>query len=194
MNEPSTDIIVAGIDPSLTNTGIVLLKNGEVLTSYLIQPKNIKGAARLSGIADRVREILGTHKPIFLAIEGYDYKGFSTIPLAECNAVIQLECARLGIEFIHAAPSQVKKFATGSSQADKTRIQTRYGIVNEHLADARALAGIAWEYVHGGSSVRCELEVIKALKAKKLPKPKKKKITKLPEPTLDYERPETRRA
>ena len=173
-----TPIIVAGIDPSLTNTAVVILSSCGASEHTLIRPGSLRGPARLTYIHDKILETFSKSKlptPIFLAIEGYDYKGFSTIPLAECNAVIQVACYKSGIPLIHAAPAQVKKFATGCSQASKEMMIKRYNIRNEHIADARALAGIAMEYMHTTSVTRCELEVIKNIK-----KPKLKKKSKIP--------------
>jgi len=165
-----------GIDPGLTNVGVCIRPWEGSVFDYLIRPKALRGVERHDHIArdleGYLREVLGEGPLTGLAvIEGPDYKGFSTIPLAEINSILGLTCYRLGFKILRASPSQVKKFATGNSQADKAEIMARYGYTNEHLADARALAEIGAAVHRGTSTIRHELEVVKRLVDGK-PKPK----------------------
>jgi len=160
-----------GIDPGLTNVGVCILPWDGPVFDYLIKPKALRGIERLDHIArdleDYILDVVGPNSGGMVVIEGYDYKGFSTIPLAEVNSVLCLTCHRMGYKILRAAPAQVKKFATGNSQATKEEMMKRYGYSNEHLADARALAEIGHKMHVGTSSIRHELEVIQKLKGEK---------------------------
>ena len=167
-----------GIDASLTNTGqCYVSKNGDGATvrqTIEVVPKgSLKAHSRLDFIDREVREFMLTYPADLVVIEGYDYKGFSLVPLAEINGILQLTAWRLCGNVIHAAPSQVKKFAVGKPQASKAQIMKHFGLDNEHIADARALAEIGQVFLGAPSKRRCELEVAMQLRDG----PKKKGLT-----------------
>jgi Holliday junction resolvasome RuvABC endonuclease subunit len=163
-----------GIDASLTNTGLCYIENdaGAITRSskVVVPPSEMRGHPRLDFIDRLVRDFLSESPANLVVIEGYDYKGFSTIPLAEINGILQLTAFRICGRVIHAAPAQVKKFATGKSQASKEMIMKHYGLDNEHIADARALAEIGQIFLGAPTTRRCELEVAYALRQGKVSK------------------------
>lgn len=163
-----------GIDASLTNTGLYYIEwdQGSILRSgkVIVPPADMRGHARLDFIDRQVRDFISACPATLVVIEGYDYKGFSTIPLAEINGILQLTAYRLCGKVIHAAPAQLKKFAVGKPQAGKDAIMKHYGIDNEHIADARALAEIGQVYLGVPTTRRCELEVAHALRQGKVKK------------------------
>jgi len=117
-----------------------------------------------------------------VVLEGYDYKGHKLAELGEASGVIKVVCHQLGLPVLVVSPAAVKKFATGNSQASKDDIMARYGLTNEHVADAWALAEIGLVYLTGKSELRHELEVIKQLRSPKSPKKPRVKtnLAKLP--------------
>ena len=185
-----TPLVTIGIDPGLTNLGLCALvfepgvKIHEVF-DLVRPPKDLREGSRLALLSARAEafclpllaERATSKLKIQAAIEGYDYKGFSTLQMAEITGCLKALLARLAIPLVVVSPSQVKKFAVGDSQADKSKIMARYQMDNEHLADARALAGVAAVYLTGTSELRRELEVIAALRRpKKVKAPRVKKL------------------
>jgi len=173
-----------GIDPALTNIGMVCLVRGASFNSFgsdLVQPKNLRDLARLSYIQDQVKHFIQERNAELVVLEGYDYKGHNLAQLGEASGVIKLICHQLGLPVLVVSPASVKKFSTGNSNASKELVMARYGLSNEHVADARALAEIGLVYLTGVSQFRHELEVIKQLKTTKVKKPvMKRNLAKLP--------------
>lgn len=170
-----------GIDPGLTNTGLCSIVgdpavNTKTCDYRLVVPgRHFRAQARLDYIETQVRDFLSDHPSALVVIEGYDYKGFSLVQMAEINGILQLAAYRAGGVVMHASPSQVKKFAAGHPQAEKEAVMRAYALDNEHLADARALAEIGQVFLSGKSTKRCELEVVYQLRHGATEKAAKKK-------------------
>lgn len=152
-----------GIDPALRNTGLCL--SGDVPKYLLVTPSRLlRGVHRLVYILEKVEAWVEPGAVDLVAIESYNYKGQNLAELGEALGVLKVWASKLGAAVLTVAPAQVKKFATGTASADKDTIMARYGLGNEHLADAHCLADIAMVYGGGRvSTVRHELEVVKAL-------------------------------
>lgn len=169
-----------GIDPGICNVGMALVTHrGPVPLMYsgeCINTKGLSGLARLDHIHRKLSIFLDYYPKVELvAIEHYDYKGFSLVEMAEVSGIIKLLCHQKNKTVITVAPSALKKFATGSSTASKIMMMGTYDEKNEHIADAMALAEVALYY--SGERVttkRSKLEVIKQLKSP----PKKKRKSK----------------
>ena len=172
-----------GIDASLTNTGVYYIfqdtdaKTVTRVGKVIVPPSGLSGHQRLDLIDREVRNFLIASPANLVVIEGYDYKGFSLVPLAEINGILQLTAHRICGRVIHAAPAQVKKFATGKPQASKIQIMKHFQIDNEHIADARALAEIGQVFLGAPSTRRCELEVAYALRQGKATKTRPKRVS-----------------
>lgn len=163
-------MIVAGIDPSLTNTGIAILSDGQPLSVRSIGHGTLSGrsyAHRSDRIVAQCRAVIdtttcsfGVHGPtqIDLAvIEGPAY--------GACNASTHdgsglwwglystLRARRIPIAVI--APTTRAKWATGKGNADKTTVLTTVRswwptthVANHDQADALVLAAIG-AFHHG---------------------------------------------
>lgn len=175
-----------GIDASLTNTGIVVVRSPRytdidashfIERSTIITPKGLKGAERLLYIYEQA-DLFLPEKADLAVIEDYDYKGQNLTKLGEGQGVLKLLCAGRKIKIISVAPAALKKFATGNSNATKKQMMERYDEPNEHVADAKALALVGRLFLHKKSTIRHELEVIKALTTPK----KKSKLAKVKKP------------
>ena len=191
-------MITVGIDPSLTGAAVVALRDGHEEFAVCLPNKPTES------ILDRVyyihhaittlienitnKERTQWQTPGLIAIEGFSYasKGAKLFEIAYLGWRIREELQHIkeqdGIPWIEVAPTQLKKFATGDSQAPKEvilqQVYKRWGYEtpNDNIADAYVLARIAEAYLDDSRKLpEFQREVISALKADK-PTKKKKKV------------------
>ena len=126
---------ITGIDPSLTCTSAIVLE-----TAFRDKPAQISAMADFAlrkehrgGIAGHrehfihvwdqiVRPLEGwllTEKPEFVVIEGYAFQSRKAAILAELGTMIRMRVHRAGFPFVSVAPATLKKFVTGSGNANK---------------------------------------------------------------------------
>ena len=167
MSDSSKDtILFAGIDLSLTGTGVVLLdEKGELKHQKLIKSKKdgdrpIDELLRLERIRDEVeKEIMSSGwEPKIVCVEGLAFMARNTtalVQLAALNYLIRGMLYSLAIDFVIVAPTTLKKFVTGKGNADKNivlmEIYKRYDqtFTDDNLGDAYGLAQIALS-IHDG--------------------------------------------
>jgi Holliday junction resolvasome RuvABC endonuclease subunit len=145
--------IIAGIDPALDVTGIVLYRPDDGMYQSHIITSNYKGIGRLVDIRDSIIKLMIDIK--FAAIEDYFFsdKYANAYELAELNGVIKSGLHEAGIRFIKVNPLQLKKYATGDSKATKDQIMLqsykRWGVEfrTNHECDAYVLSKIGAAYV-----------------------------------------------
>ncbi len=180
-------MIIIGIDPSLTSTGIVSVNEfGIILTSEAVKSK-LFGVKRLSDIKEqmipKVRYDADEGEETMVFIEGYSYGSLNNREiLGELGGMIRLMLFEQEIPFIDVAPTSLKKFVTGKGNADKIAmalgIQKTWGkdFETTDQADAFALCqlGLAYMELIPDPPVFRQ-EVIAGMKA---PKVKKKKVKK----------------
>lgn len=134
-------------------------ESGDIVAQQLVSPKTT-GPRRLEEMRDRTRSFLEQLPSVgHVCMEGYGYGTSMAHALGEGGAAIKL--ALLGafsppVNFASIpAPSQVKKFATGSGNAGKGEVMLavykRWGVEfkNDNLADAYVLAQIARHLMTG---------------------------------------------
>ena len=147
-------MIYIGIDPSSTNTGIVIFVNDEVVFK-LISPNKVKD------FDERVVVILKELAKIYDAYKGFDVKVAMEAPsFMSKGKVSQLSmlCGAIyywllvkNIEVTLVQPSKLKKYFTGNGRADKNEMMsivpkdimlqfTNTYKKTDDLADAYALA------------------------------------------------------
>jgi len=171
---------VFGIDPSLRGTGLAYLADGEFDLIGLPE-KKLVGVERLAALRTRLRNVLDilADYRTFAVIEGYSYDSVGRLAqLGEWGGVIRVELYTRGIQFVVPTPAQLKQFVTGRGDATKEQmieaVESVYGLEvadDDDLADAAGLARLGYVYLTGDSQRRCELEVVKSMKApKKKPK------------------------
>lgn len=154
---------IAGIDQSLSNTGLCILKPSGPLY-YNIKPNKITGVTRLAYIRDSLQERLKDHKVTLAMVEGYSYESTNqSFMLGEIGGVIKLMLHDLKIQTYTVAPSSLKKFVTGNGSSDKSSIMAKYVLTDNNIADARGLAEVGKSLVTKSWGTRYELEVIRTL-------------------------------
>lgn len=178
--------IVIGIDPSLTSTGIVVLRNG-----VLEQAVTTKNEPKL-GTLERVRLVNQSIKsvvnnltddansewkaPKIIVIEGFSYgsKGRGVFDIAYLGWRIREELEAYRVEddvpWLEVSPSQLKQFATGKGNANKEivlqQVYKRWGVElsDNNQADAYVLAQIGRAYLYRVDMTDFQKKVIQALR------------------------------
>ena len=150
--------LYAGLDLSLTGTGIVLVnEKGDIQKQQLIKtnaPKNPCSVATVKRVAEIRSEVLYTlnRECIHLiAVEGFSFgsKGRSLFEIAFLGYAVREGLYQQDFDFIEPTPGQLKKFVSGKGNAPKNVVMLevfkRWGVefADDNLADAYVLAQMA---------------------------------------------------
>jgi len=148
-------MVSLGIDPSLTGTGIVVVKNGKIIEKALIKSKPVGDLAkdeidRIKGIVGEVNVYLDKHNPDIIVMEGLAFMARNTSALMQLAGLNYLLRAMFHGHKTWAivAPSTLKKFILGKGIGDKglvaMEIYKQYGeeLTDNNIADAFVLAMI----------------------------------------------------
>lgn len=167
-----------GVDPSLNGTGLCsITDDGSVVHLATVDPGEARSEARLDIVERAVKSFLDQGGAV-VAIEAYAYHavGDQVFQLGEVGGVVRLLAFRSGIPYFVVNPMLLKKFATGSSSAEKDdmiaaakALGARPG--DDNQADAFFLARVALVSARPtATKFRRELEVVHRLRN---PPPKK---------------------
>ena len=141
-------VVVAGIDPSLRATGVVILsQSGDIIKQSLIKTKNLSGAERLIQIRNEVCELLKKNSVDVVAIEGFSFGSFgrSVFDLGGLGWILRVMLKENGYKFFDVSPSSLKAFIV-KGNADKSMMMESvnqiYGISfsDDNICDAFCLA------------------------------------------------------
>ena len=188
-------MIVIGVDPSLTATGIVVIRDGNVELAATTKNRPELGTTervRLirALIIDTIFDEDGLHSefPDLIVIEGFSFasKGRSVFETAYLGWRIRedLESFRTeeNIPWIEVPPTQLKRFATGVGTANKEIVMQQvlkrwgYEAPNNNLADAFVLAKIGEAYLSNINGLtQIQQGVISSLKGEKPAKKPRKR-------------------
>lgn len=146
-------MVSMGIDPSVTCTGLVVLRenkegNPELLLEEEIKGGKLKGMERVQFIVTRVMERIHEIKPDKIVIEGYSLgKNMnSTIPLVELGGLLRFMMYLDGLSWLDPRATQLKQFVLGKGAGHKDQIMMmvlkRWGheSLSNDTADAYVLA------------------------------------------------------
>lgn len=129
---------VAGVDLSLTGTGIVTADG----TPYLVETKDKRGEERLDYIAAKVRE--HTTGADVVLIEGFSFgsKGSAVYEIGGVGWLVRWMLWRTGQRYVIVPPATLKMYATGRGNANKADMLAaaikRLGVefTDDNLVDA----------------------------------------------------------
>ncbi len=177
---------ILGIDPSLTGTGIVVIESAHAhapvdtlfAQSFKIGVKNL--ASGLSSTVDRLKAFAlecgldGDAPGVAMGdlisdvdhaiIEGYAFRSFRGISLAELGTVFRLALGEWGVPFVSVPPLTLKKFAGISDKvgtkgkkksqpkkamSDLTLKRWDFSAGDHNIADAYALARLGLVLFNG---------------------------------------------
>lgn len=175
---------IFGIDASLTGTGVALPDG----STARIDPKTKRGTERLVFVRDQVKSLLqledgkDPYEAHFVTLEGYSYASANGAhQIGELGGVLRVMLYEMGVEFREVAPTQVKKWAHGKGNGDKSVISSAVSaalgrsFASNDEVDAFILRDIG-VVLHGGDSIfgmtQYRRDVIHAIQN---PKPKGRK-------------------
>lgn len=106
---------ILGLDPSLNSTGFAYrAPTGAGIITGTIDPKPLRGPARLLYARTKFRQILDTVEPDLVAMEGYGFASKGHVfDMGEMGGMYRLEMFDRHIPYLLVPPSNLKMFATG---------------------------------------------------------------------------------
>jgi len=163
-----------GIDASTSATGVVLLTTtgGQTpcrLLEIELKSKQPAGAARNRELVTAMMELIHTHKPDKIVIEGYSLNlknASSIVPLVELGGLLRF-CLHLdGLSWYDPTAPEVKKFVTGKGNAPKDivmmNVLKRWGHESKtnNTADAYACAAMGLAVVNQLPGITVDMRLI----------------------------------
>jgi crossover junction endodeoxyribonuclease RuvC len=163
-----------GVDIS-TKTGIVVLHTGRGTKVPSIHheeeyvAEGYTGMARAIKIAGRVALLDEHHQPEVVVMEGYAFSNRHTlVSLVEIGTMVRYFLGDKNVRYHVVAPTQLKKFVTGSGAAKKERVLLEvfkrwgYECQTNNTADAFVLAAIGLALRGGlrGNITKAQQEVL----------------------------------
>jgi crossover junction endodeoxyribonuclease RuvC len=147
--------LIIGIDPSLSETGVVGIRGNKIEFSHLIKTKKtgdtpLKELDRLRDIVLEVVYLLDKYKPKVVVMESIAMMARNTTALAQLcglNYMLRDVCYRNYTTYM-ASPTGLKKFITGKGNSAKelmlleTYKRYKASFENNNLCDAFGLAKI----------------------------------------------------
>jgi len=169
MRSPKNNTIYfLGIDPSLTNSGLVFIDDSYAIIDMIKFNVSATGVERLFHLQNKLLEVLDKYTTIRqICVEGPALRETGRIfDLGQWAGILYLELYKRGIHFTVVAPLQLKKYvsAIGKNQGKQVVILDVFKNFGEEirdndLADAYVLARIAHDFY--GLCNEAELKDIK---------------------------------
>jgi len=146
-----------GIDPSISGTGLVALRQSKfnypdlVLEREITAPKGVLGLERVKLIALEIMGAIHELKPDVIVVEGYSLHmghASSVVQLVELGGILRFLMMLDGLKWLDPRASVLKKFVTGKGTAQKDQMMMwvlkRWGhtSASNNTADAYGLAAI----------------------------------------------------
>lgn len=161
-----------GVDQVLQQTGICVLADDQDPYLTLIDSKDMRGPERLCFIRDSLQRIIDESAGVtFGALENGSFNSVGRVyQLGGVNALVQCVFWDNQISYANVAPTQLKKFQTRKSGAQKEWMLEAaseflgYKIEDDNLADALGLARIARALHTEEVATRAEAAVVHKLK------------------------------
>lgn len=164
---------IFGIDLSFSNTGYYILQDKPEFGIISSKPAEFNNdMSRINYITDCLMEKIESVKPDLILMEDYFVgpNAFSVTKLVGLGSIMRFKILKSGRGFLLIAPTQLKKFQTGSGKAKKDNmllsIFKKHGFetTSNDLADACALCyfGDAYlKYLSGDREfLKYELDVL----------------------------------
>lgn len=141
---------ILAIDPSLSCNGLAISDG----TTWVIRDQDLTGVRRLAHLRDEVEAVLEDYQPQLVLIESYAFsKTNRAHQIGEWGGVLRLLLHEMGRQVVELAPNAIKTFATGSHQADKTKMVSAMTLVSGRAfqtsdeADAYAMVSMAMAFL-----------------------------------------------
>jgi len=168
----------AGIDLSLTNTGLIIIDEaGDIIIQKSIKTSapddktSIGTIRRIEGIKRSVMKELLRNNVTKIAVEGFSYgsKGRALFQIAYLGYSIREELWKADIDFIEPAPKSLKQYVTGKGNSKKSEVMLqvykKWGkeFSDDNLADAYTLAQMLKGLENKQGLNKCQLEILEKI-------------------------------
>ena len=145
---------VVGIDQSLTETGIVVITDGVLISSAVIKPGTRRGIVRLMYVEEELSKAIPIVADL-IVMEGYAFnpRAGQSFSLGELGGIVKRLAYTKKKLLISIAPGTLKKYVTGDGSAKKNVMLLgafkKFGITctNDNECDAYCLARIGSEFL-----------------------------------------------
>ena len=125
-------MLILGIDPGLTRTGIGLIRLNQCNEPELVHYEVIDATAvsstssRLIFLYDHLSELIETYQPTESAMEKLFFQRNITtaMSVSEARGVATFCLAKRGLPIAEYTPNEVKQSISGSGRADKKQVQS----------------------------------------------------------------------
>jgi len=151
-------MIFAGLDLSLTETGVAFIHSDTERYTAVIKPKDtLKGIRRLGYIRDQLDELLPGHGPMVVAVEGYAMGANGRVfNIGELGGIVKLMLLdRPETVALDVPPTSLKMCIAENGNADKKAMIAAASRLfgkptrNDNEADAMGLALVARAWFDG---------------------------------------------
>jgi crossover junction endodeoxyribonuclease RuvC len=173
--------ISLGLDLSLVNSGVAVLKNGKIIETQSIKSKPvgdrpIDELIRIRKIVSQIQKIVDTHHPEIVVIENMAFMARNTTSLTQLaglNYFIRAMVTDYDIPFYLVAPTSLKRYATGHGKSEKDHMilsaYKEFGIedIDNNIADAIFLAQIGSKLIGEKITLQYQIETVDLLKKQK---------------------------
>lgn len=139
-------MIILGADLSLTKFGVVISDSptNVLFQARLVPPKGVFGPKRLVWARDRFSDLLEEYKVELFVPEEYAFASSKSRAhgIGEAGGIIKAEVYERGIDTYNVPIGTLKKYATGSGNANKDAMRFHanqdrgFYAMNEDVADA----------------------------------------------------------
>lgn len=120
---------VLSIDPAVRNTGYAVIegdhRQARVLAYDVVRiPQRLPQSAALAAVRRHVANLIVTHEPDEVAVEGIIYvqSHRTAISMGAARAAALIAAADAGLAAFEYAPSKVKQAVVGNGRADKAQV------------------------------------------------------------------------
>lgn len=151
-------MLILGIDPALTNTGLAILDTDlhRIIYTRTIKTSRLETIdQRIHHIYGHIRQVIYTHHIQHAAIETqYMGKYTAALKIAMVFGACLAVCADNAVQTGHYSPNCIKKNFVGIGTADKFMIMQQAQLIyphvkkmDSHIADAIAIAHIHQQFL-----------------------------------------------
>lgn len=120
---------VLSIDPAVRNTGYSVVegdhRQARVITYDVVRiPQRLPQSAALAAVRTHVANLIATHEPDEVAVEGIIYvqSHRTAISMGAARAAALIAAADAALPIYEYAPSKVKQAVVGNGRADKAQV------------------------------------------------------------------------
>lgn len=171
-------MIVMGIDPSTTHSGVAIVESGsgKVLYSGEVVPKKLTGFDRISFIVFELIRLHAEYKPDHVVLEGvFIGHASSAVQLVALGSILRYFLWQEGISYLDVPATTLKKFVTGSGASPKDAVMMHvlknwgFESPSNNVADAVGLAmfGVAYYESNPVSFKKAQFDVVAQYRTKK---------------------------